>query len=649
MRKILILAVALFSVALIAQTNTTDWVAVGPDGGDVRSLAYDPQHPDHIFAGSATGEIFLSEDFGQHWSRLARVAGPTATDYVIDHILIDPSSGTLYVAVWSLLRESGGIYRSTDGGHTWASLAGMQGKSVRSFAMSPSDPKIMVAGALDGVFRTADAGATWERISPPNYAEIKNVESVAIDPANPEVIYAGTWHLPWKTVDGGKTWHNIHNGVVDDSDVFSIIVDPKQPAVVYASACSGIYRSDNGGELFRKAQGIPFTARRTRVLQQDALNRDTVFAGTTEGLWRTSNGGRAWRQLTPPNTIINDVLIDPRNSSRVLIATDRGGILASSDGGTTFRPSNTGYSQRIVSALVLSSKSPGTIYAGLIKDKEDGGVFVSRDFGGHWEHINQGLGDRDVYVLQELPNGDLAAGTEDGIYLHSNGAPWHRIGEIPTETQTTVPGRRLKSGKRAPAKTSSRTRRVPFSFRVHALQHAGTEWLAATSAGLYRSEDDLKNWAQVPSDGITEVLAVTKSKDDFVIAGRGSIRVSNDDGKTWHDPKLPNVSSIVSLSDSPDGELWVAAREGAFHSKDHGATWAYAWNLPAKPITSLGWVDGSHSIVASGANATTLYESADGSTWSAVPAGWLIRSMVSRDGKTVAATAFDGVVIPAPK
>src|ERR1051326_2944966 len=121
---------------------------------------------------------------------------------------------------------------------------------------------------------------SWDLISPPHHAEIKNLQSVAIDPKNPDVIYVGTWHLPWKTADGGKTWESIKKGVIDDSDVFSIIVDPVNPANVYASACSGIYKSEDFAGLFHKVQGMPFSARRTRVLRMDPTNPSVVYAGT---------------------------------------------------------------------------------------------------------------------------------------------------------------------------------------------------------------------------------------------------------------------------------------------------------------------------------------------------------------------------------
>ncbi|HSK46342.1 MAG TPA: hypothetical protein VLA83_20910, partial [Candidatus Binatia bacterium] len=205
------------SVALVAEQP---WQPIGPDGGNVRSLAIDPKDPDRIFLGTSAGNLYLSIDKGATWSRFARPGN--SAEMVLDHIVIDPSdSRNIFAAAWNaqLPNSDGDLYRSHDAGKTWEIVADLHGKSLRALSIAASDPKILVVGALDGIYRSRNGGRDFERISPANHAEIKNVESIAIDPVNPEVIYAGTWHLPWKTEDGGKTWHNIKKGVIDDSDV----------------------------------------------------------------------------------------------------------------------------------------------------------------------------------------------------------------------------------------------------------------------------------------------------------------------------------------------------------------------------------------------------------------------------------------------
>src|SRR5579864_7205548 len=420
---------AIFALSLLAGgglVSAQQWQPIGPEGGSVRSLSQDPANPDRLFLGTSAGRLYLSTDNGANWTRYAHLG--ISPEMVLDHILIDPvDSLRMYVSAWNAQdpNNDGDVFRSRDGGRTWEAVPTLHGKSIRALAISASDSKILVAGALDGVYRTADHGESWQRISPENHPELKQIESIAIDPVNPDIIYAGTWHLPWKTEDGGKNWHNIKKGVIDDSDVFSIVIDPVAPANLYISACSGIYRSDSAGELFRKIQGIPYSARRTRSLRLDPVDHNIVYAGTTEGLWKTTDAGATWRRVTGPNVIVNDVLIDPRQPSHLLLATDRGGVLASTDGGATFTASNRGFTHRQAAALLVDRTNSNVLYAGVLNDKEFGGVFVSRDAGQTWKQNSDGLDGRDVFVLRQAVDSTLVAGTDHGIFaLPANASRW---------------------------------------------------------------------------------------------------------------------------------------------------------------------------------------------------------------------------------
>ncbi len=403
--------------------RAANWFPLGPFGGDVRSLAADPADASrHLFLGTATGWVYDSHDGGVKWTRVSQISG--RNDLAVDHILVDKNNPKrLIVGAWVIGKSTdGGIFISEDYGKNWYSQAEMRGQSVRSLARSQSDPKTLVAGTLSGVFRSSDNGVHWMQISPGGSTEIHEVESVAIDPVDPNIIYVGTWHLPWKTTNGGVSWHNMKQGIIDDSDVFSIIVDPTDPKIVYASACSGIYKSSDSGDLFHKVQGIPSTARRTRKLAQDPEQLNTVFAGTTEGLYRTLDAGAQWERMTPADVIVNDVYIDPSDSKRVVLATERGGIYRSEDGGTSFEASNEGFTARQVIAYAQDVQNPNTLYVGVVNDKATGGVFESTDGAVHWTQRSEGLEGRDVFSLLSLPEGDLLAGTAHGIFRLANGA-----------------------------------------------------------------------------------------------------------------------------------------------------------------------------------------------------------------------------------
>jgi photosystem II stability/assembly factor-like uncharacterized protein len=643
---LLALAVSLFSTALMA---SGPWQVMGPDGGDARSLAYDAHNPDHILLGTSTGQMFSSEDAGRTWSRLARLGGD---DYVLDHISIDHQNPKrIYVSAWSVSSQQiGEVFRSKDGGRNWETLPAMHGKSIRAMAMYHADSRILVAGALDGVYRSKDGGDSWERLSPANSSEIKNIESIAVDPKDPNTVYAGTWHLAWKTTDAGANWQHINKGMIDDSDVFSVIVDHENPAIVFASACSGIYKSETGGNLFSKIQGIPFSARRTRVLKQDPTNESIVYAGTTEGLWKTTDLGKVWKRVSSPEVVVNDVLIDPRDSNRVLLATDRSGVMASSDGASSWSTSNKGYAHRYVSAILADSKDENTLYVAVVNDREYGGVFYSNDAGQHWLQKAAGLGGKDVFALKQSANGTLVAGTNRGIYsLERNGSTWRPINVVVVEhTSKAVAKTKTKKGSRK-AVTHTTYEKSQLEARVNDLEIGSSRWLAATSMGIFSSTDQGKMWKGGEILGQKDFVSVRASGQEILAATRSSVVVSNDGGVSWKKGGLPTyVVSIRSAAIASESQFMVASREGAFRSDDGGLTWQQAANgLPSKDITSVSF-DATHKQLLATSDATgVIFESRDGGrSWQRGPdAGYPLRRVSVIGGRFVGATPFDGVVL----
>lgn len=643
-RSAVLLSVLLLSV--VGLVSAKEWTVLGPEGGDVRSLAYDPSNPDVIYLGTNTGTMFLSKDGGKSWTRFIQFKN--AENYVLDHIVIDPKDSThMYVAAWSVEdQKAGDIFRSLDGGKTWDTLKEMHGKSVRALAMSASDPKVLAAGALEGVYRTKDGGDSWQRISPPSYAELKNIESIALDPKDPNVVYAGTWHLAWKTPDDGANWHRINNGMIDDSDVFSIIVDATNPSVVFASACSGIYKSETSGDLFHKVQGIPFSARRTRVLKQDPRDPATVYAGTTEGLWKTVDSGRTWKQVTRPDVVVNDVMIDPRNDKRVLLATDRSGVLASNDATQTFEASNHGFSHRYVSTILGNSDTPDLIMVGLVNDQELGGVFESRDNGQHWKQNSSGLRGLDVFSLKRTDTGDLVAGTNRGIYeLAAKTSTWKPINLVINEKTTSVPVRKGKKKSTVQRKVATKG---TLNSRVNDIEIFSDEWMAATAQGLYTSRNNGKTWTGGPVLGHTDLIALDHNKDVIVIATRNGVLLSEDKGVSWTEQKLPDyVNSVHDVALTPESTIIIAAREGALRSADKGVKWQRVVSgIPPSHISSVSYDPTGERLLATSVLSTTVHESRDGGqTWHPGPdTGYPLTRVSVIHGRMMAATPFDGVI-----
>ncbi len=645
-----ILLLVLLSFALPGWAGQAPWNAVGPDGGDARAFAAVPGHPAHLYLGTTDSWIYESVDAGASWHRLSKL--DPSDDLVLDHIVVDSANpATVYVAAWELDHPGGGLWVSHNGGRSWTVVPGLRGQSIRAFAQAPSNPRMLFAGTLEGVFRSMDAGASWTLISPPGSHEIHEIESLAIDPVNPDVVYAGTWHLPWKTTDGGKSWHNIKKGVIVDSDVFSILVDPVQPSVVYASACSGIYKSANAGLLFHKIQGIPSAARRTRVLKQDPANTAVVYAGTTEGLYKTVNAGKTFRRMTDPDVIVNDVFVDPTDSKRVLLATDRGGVLLSTDGAATFASSNAGFSERKVQALLVDDAYPPRIFAGVVNDKAYGGAFVSADGGVSWEQMADGLDGRDVFALAEAPDGTMLAGTNQGIYALpakfqdgqvKSWAPRNLIAN--TRYKVAV---ETHFGVRVHAEKQVKDKLREMDDRVYALDLSGDIWLSSTAGGLFTSKNQGDSWQGGPVMDSGDYLSIAVHGPVMAAARQEGVVLSSDGGETWMPIALPlMLTRIHCLAFSADGTLWLGAREGVYFTRDLGKSWMWVKRLPLGSVDSIYFDAHLHKLLVSSESSDQIYL-LDPKTlaWSWVRAGYRIQVARSAGDRLLAASLYDGVLV----
>jgi photosystem II stability/assembly factor-like uncharacterized protein len=672
------LIVGFLLLAAPAVLLAADWQLIGPEGGDVRSLAYDPGNPNRILLGTSAGQLFESLNDGKSWATFAHL-GP-ADDYVLDHIVFDPTHpATLYVAGWSLFRnDEGDVFRSDDEGKSWRALSGIHGRSVRTLSMAASDHNILVAGALDGVYRSCDAGATWERISPAEHPDLKNIESIAIDPQNPDVIYVGTFHLPWKTDDGGRNWHRINQGVLDDSDVFSIVIDRQMPSVVYASACSGIYKSTNAGELFARIKGIPHSAIRTRVLRQDPRQQMVIYAGTTAGLWKSVDGGGKWQLSSAPDVTVNDILIDPRDSERVLLATDRGGILASNNGFANYDYSNQGFAHRTVGAVLTDINDPARLYVGVVNDKELGGFFTSTDAGSHWKLWNRGLNERDVLALQQANDGVIFAGTNHGVFsLKTLSTAWESAsmyrGTLPAwrklDATPLSPSRSKATAthSRSPRSRAGRTRAaknedeplhetpIPIAIapRVRGLLITEKLWYAASNEGLFISADQGRKWYGEAVLGNQNLIGIQQLDSNSIAAITPTQSfLSHDAGKSWTSLRLPSyVTVLYGIDVAPNGSLWLSAREGGLHSSDQGKTWEHVLGgLPARDVLSIHYDAGSQRLLATGLHTQAVFESRDGGkTWQPLPTSLVsIRTAMTYQGRILAATSHNGLLLQSP-
>jgi photosystem II stability/assembly factor-like uncharacterized protein len=488
--------------------------------------------------------------------------------------------------------------------------------------MSPSNPDILVAGTLDGIYRSRDAGRSWERISPEHHQELRNLDSLAFDPSDPQTIYAGTFHLPWKTTDGGRTWRPVHEGMIDDSDVMSLLIDGSDAQHIYASACSGIYRSEDSASQWRKIQGIPYAARRTYAITQDPKHATSVYAATSEGLWKTPDGGATWRRATPESWVVNTVVVADGEPARVLIGTDKLGVLVSDDDGEHFREANEGFNHRQVIGVGLGGGQPGRILVLLAHAPEP--VEVSDDGGKSWSPVGRGLVTETPLRVYAAPGGDWWVASARGGLMHYDAQKqeWRRSGTVIEEADSSTPAgsRRGRGRGRKTAKDAK-----PLKDVVTGTAFSSNPWYAATSSGLLVSRDGGATWMRkpigpLPSLPVESVLVSPDGQRIRVVSLRGLV-YSNDGGDswTWHDLPLQSGGAICLYADPAHEKIVIAsAHNGLYISRDSGTIWEQAGSgLPSTPVQSFA-VTGS-VFVASMSTGGLFASSDSGNTWSRVP------------------------------
>jgi photosystem II stability/assembly factor-like uncharacterized protein len=586
---IVLLSLIGFQPALRGQT----WRALGPAGGDVRALAVAPSDSQVVYLGTTDGHIFMSRDAGERWELAGRAGdGPNS---IVTSILVDSrDSRKLFASTWTkeTSGEAGGIYRSVDGGKTWRE-SGLAGHAVRVLAAAPSDPRILVAGALDGVFRSLDDGDTWRRISPENDPELRNFDSLAVDPQNPEIIYAGTFHLPWKTTDGGADWTPIHRGMIDDSDVLSLAVDPGDPSYVLASACSGIYRSSDAGKDWQKIQGIPYSSRRTLAIRIDPANPEIIYAGTTEGLWRTANRGASWQRVSSPDWVVNTLAItspgqpDPEDAAssgqeRLLVGTEQQGILLSDDAGQHFRAANDGFFHRRISSLALDPAAPGHM-AAVVADAPVP-IVESVDGGESWLPLGSAGEIPDARQIFWTPAGWRVALASGGLARwDATNQKWARVGELQDTAARVGPA----AGENKTAKGNR-----PLLSIISDLAFSDSQWFAATADGVFMSVDKGTSWSALPAASFglpADSIRVSRDGRRLRAVSSGGMIFSDDGGLTayWRDLPLDS-GGVQRVEFADEATILATSPTGLYISRDAGSNWKRAQSgLPAAPVADL--------------------------------------------------------------
>jgi photosystem II stability/assembly factor-like uncharacterized protein len=583
-----------------------DWKTIGPSGGDVRVVTFDPKDHMRLYISTLDGQIYRSEDGGASWQLLKNFERP---QLVLDQLMVDSRDSNIIYASGHRHKLPGGFFKSVDGGKTWKEAKELKNEAIHSMTQSPKDPDILTVGTINGVWISYDSGDSWEKIQSDTMPN--NVGSMAIDPRNSKVIYAGTWYRPYKSTDGGKTWRLINKGMIDDSDVFAITVDERNPDHVIASACSGIYESFNSGENWRKIQGIPSQSRRTRDILQHPTRPQTIYAATTEGFWMSTNGGRSWAMTTQRNLEINSIAVHPNDPDKVFIGTNNYGVMVSTDGGKNFVQSNGNFSSRFTYSITPDVEFPNRLYATTINTATGGGfVFISDDGGVTWRPSVKNI-DINRTIAYSLVQD---RGAPDNIYLATNFGIFHSPDRGVTWKHLTVPkppakkpaprtarGRTAAKPKPTPTPDPSVPQLVPaLGDKVNTLvqtEDGRNGFLAGTKNGLYRSYDIAKGWEKISfGENVNhDVLVIYPDpiEADTIWIGTAvsGVLVTRDNGQTWTKlPTIPDLVPVSAIARNPKKPeyVYVGTTQTFYVSKDGGRSWTRrGGNLPLGNYSSI--------------------------------------------------------------
>ena len=321
----------------------------------------------------------------------------------------------------------GGIWKTEDAGSSWENISdGFFGGSIGAIAVAPSNPNILYVGGGEvtvrgnvshgyGMWKSYDAGKTWEHIG---LDDSQTIPRIRIHPDNPDIVYAAVLgHLygpnqqrgVFKSIDGGQTWKRVLFAN-EDAGAVDLVMDPNNSRVMYAST---------------------WRVRRTPYSLESG--------GAGSGIWKSTDAGETWTEITgnrgmPKGKIgISGIAVSPVDSERVWaqIEASDGGLFRSDDAGETW--------SRINEDRTLRQRAwyYTRVYAGPTNVDE---VYVlnvrfwrSGDGGKSFESISTPHGDHhDLWIAPDDPK-RMAIADDGGVQISVNrGETWSTYENQPT-------------------------------------------------------------------------------------------------------------------------------------------------------------------------------------------------------------------------
>lgn len=591
-------------------------ISYNPGMGRVNVVTRDPSDANRIFAGTPSGGLWRSLDGGATWAPLTdEFSAMGISGIVIDHS--DPN--TIYVSTGDgdgADTYSIGVMKSTDGGQTWATT-GMTHTIVQSIVsrkliMHPTDEQILFVCTNDGLFKTVDAGANWTLV------QSGSMRDVEFKPGDPSTVYTCSDEF-FKSTDGGDTFNQVFGGLPTASSVnrISIAVSPDEPNWIYLLAGDqsdasflGLYKSQDSGASFSLLTDTP-----------------NMFGYAEDG---STGGGQSWYDMA--------LAANPSNADIVLL----GGINVwrSTDGGNNFTisshwvyPPTVGYTHADIHTLDYFGND---LFCG-----SDGGLFLSTDNGISYTDLSFGMEITQFYRFGGSPqNANLIiAGSQDNGSNFWDGTNW-----------THVMGADGMEGAINP--TNANVIFCTFQFGgLRRTLDGGANWsdistgsgengswvtpyeslpgnkliIAYENVWLSNDNGDTFNPISNFSNGSANDLDVCKGNHNHIaVSFDEELYLTQDGGSTWNliSTGLPNnfISDIHFHPTDPE-LIYVTlsgfdAGEKVYVTRDAGTTWFnISNNLPNLPTNTVVFQEGSQGGIYVGMDVGIYYTDSTLSNW----------------------------------
>jgi photosystem II stability/assembly factor-like uncharacterized protein len=503
----------------------------------VYNYALDPRNPSVIYTGGQPTR--RSSDGGASWTALSI---GDCEQLAVDPVIAD----TVYCAAYNPQnRQSLGVYKSSNGGMTWAAanngLTMPMGYGIQMLSATPKS----VFAQTDKLYRSTDGAASWTT------ASVSYGNAVAYAPSMPSRVYLSQSGAMSVSNDGGA---NFTQSINTGDYINSIAVDPTNPDIVYgAGGNAGVFISRNGGASWSpSSNGIDAHQIVTAVAVPGAPGTMVITMNGT--VLRTTNGGASWAPVTLPGQqgqIDVNAHVDPRVNGRVYLC-GYNYLAMSSNGGASFTggpiTSNTLQAGPCNRLLVAGATMFALAY---------GRLWKSTDSGANW--ADTGLGTNNSFSISDAAFGDasgtiVVATTTNGVYRSTNsGASFTQvIANNPNEGYIS----KIAADPKAPGHLV-----VP----------------ATSICGFRVSTDGGATFGSPIAGGCVQTLVASASALYAFGFGSGSnkyvLQTSTDGGQNWTQTEasgIPGVGYSSAIAASDDGAtVYIGTSAGLYKGPGH--------------------------------------------------------------------------------